>query len=145
MKMLAAIRARRAEIAKAMEVLAIEDQQLATTEQVLSRLGNSNAAAPSPGFEPGRRRATQLNQKPRFRTQREFVLEALAVSPAAWLRTADLVAYVKSRWGEVMPELSLRPLLTKLKHEGLIIRSGRLVASRERSSEAKPRSARRKG
>lgn len=83
MEMLAAIRERREEIARAVEALTAEDNQLATTESVLQKLlGQSGGPASirkkgRPSSRPG--------------TQREMVLQALAQSSQAWLRTRDLI------------------------------------------------------
>lgn len=127
---LIAIRARRAEIARLIEALAIEDRELATTEHVLERLNGKGANSGHVGRKPA------PHQRPR--SQREFVLDALAHAKTPWLKTAEIIAEVKSRWGETIPELSLRPLLSTLKRSNAIVRHGRFVALRERASELRP-------
>lgn len=124
----AVIRARRAEIAHAIELLKAEDEDLATTELVLRRLGTETAAG---DVELNKERTKPGGAKPT--SQRQFVLTALAVSPAAWLRTPEIVSLVSARWGVQLPEASLRPLLSVLKREKLILRRGRFVALRERA------------
>jgi transposase len=134
MEMLTAINLRREEIRRAVEALKAEDQQLATTEVVLRRLQGQKTDAP-PAKIKGRSPTRQG-------TQREMVLEALAQSRQAWLRTRDIIDWAENQWGQEVSELSLRPLMTKLKNEGRIVRSGRFVALSERNSE--PRSSARK-
>lgn len=118
-----------------------EDQELATTEQVLARLaGDPAATRRTPGPKAALEKAMGASPRTlkRPRSQREFVLDALSHSPEPWLKTVDIIAQVKTRWGEVIPEMSLRPLLTNLKKSRHIARQGRFVALRERAHEAKP-------
>lgn len=142
------LRARRIEIARAIEALRAEDEELAIAEQVLGRLADG---APSPRHA----QAPLAIAAPRARTadgppqsQRELVLDALAASPAAWLRTRDIIMVAKKRWGVTIPEKSLRPLLSVLKNARQIVRQGRVVALPERVSEramsSAPRPARRR-
>lgn len=127
-KPLIAVRARRAEIARTIERLSAEDAELAVTEQVLARLlGAKGARTPYPPVPAVAGRAL------RPRSQREFVLDALARSDAAWLKSAEIIAFVQKTWGEVIPEMSLRPLLTNLKRANQIVRQGRLVALKARA------------
>lgn len=129
MDAIAAIRERRAEIARRMDALVAEDRELATTEQVLARL---SGAAPTPVSVNDRRERGQP------RSQREYVLDALAHSKDAWLRTSDIIQEVRARWGEIIPELSVRPLLTSLKKSRQIVRNGRFIAIAERAREPRP-------
>ena len=142
MDALNAIRARRAEIARAIEALAIEDQELATTETVLARLTGGKSAPPQ---RPAKSRdATSEAKAPaRPQSQRALVLETLARSDDAWLRSKDIISEIYKRWGERVPELSLRPLLTTLKNSRQVVRRGRFVALRERSAESRPGEVRR--
>ncbi|QGZ93365.1 hypothetical protein [Terricaulis silvestris] len=119
-----ALRARRAEIERAIERLSAEDSELAVTERVLARFSIDKVVGVS----------HQVRQ-PRPRSQREFVLEALGRSETAWLRSAEIVALIQTTWGEVIPELSVRPLLTSLKRASQIVRQGRLVALKARAHE----------
>lgn len=120
---LATIRARREEIACAIAALHSEDDELAITEAVLMRFNGGVQAATKPLARRG----------PRPRTQREFVLEALASSETPWLRSSEIARLVKRRWGVIVPEPSLRPLLSVMKQQKIIVRNGRLVALRERA------------
>ena len=137
-----ALRTRRAEIARAIEALVAEDQELATTEQVLARLSGEGEPTRGRGAalvrSAGERTKGATRALKRPRSQREFVLDALSQASEPWLRTTDIIAEVKARWGEVIPEMSLRPLLTNLKKSRHITRQGRYVALRERAHEAKP-------
>jgi len=139
MDALTTIRRRRAEIAHAMEALGSEDRELATTEHVLERL-ERGGEAPGRGevakFEPPAPRRTR-GQDLRPRSQREFVIDALAHAEQPWMRTSEIVQHVKRHWGEDIPELSLRPLLTVLKKSRIIVRHGRVVALRERTHDAR--------
>lgn len=120
---LVSIRARRAEIALAISLLQSEDDELATTEAVLQRF---NGAGPTKSMTASRRA-----QRPR--SQREYVLDVLASSDSPWLRSRDIARLAKGRWGVVIPEPSLRPLLSVMKQQKIIVRNGRLVALRERA------------
>lgn len=128
---LTAIQARRVEIARALEALGAEDRELATTEDVLARLGAGSA-------RPARVVALDAKNQQRPKSQREFVLDALARSPEPWLRAKDIIALVHARWDEDIPELSLRPLLSTLKHSRHIVREGRFVALKERANAHHP-------
>lgn len=121
---LASIRARREEIARAVALLQSEDEELAITEEVLQRFTGGGAG--------GAKRAP-LRRSPRPRTQRELVLDVLASSESAWLRSHEIAKLAKGRWGAVIPEPSLRPLLSVMKQQKIIVRNGRLVALRERA------------
>ena len=122
------IRTRRAEIARAIELLRTEDDELATTEAVLQRLGGQVATVARPGGEAQR--------WTRPRSQREFVLDVLSNSENAWLRIGEIVKQARARWGVSIPEPSLRPLLSVMKRRNVIVRQGRVVALRERAAEA---------
>jgi hypothetical protein len=127
---LTVIRTRRAEIARAIELLRVEDEELATTEVVLQRLGGETGAVSRPGTE------LQAHRWARPRSQREFVLDVLANCDTPWLRTREIVKHAKGRWGVSLPETSLRPLLSVMKRQKLIVRQGRVVALRERAQQA---------
>jgi hypothetical protein len=127
---LTVIRTRRAEIVRAIELLRVEDDELATTEAVLQRLGGKPGEALHAAME------LQAHQWARPRSQREFVLDVLASSPTPWLRTREIVKHAKARWGVSIPEASLRPLLSVMKRQKLLVRQGRVVALRERAQEA---------
>lgn len=122
---LADILARRDVIAREIERLRLEDEELAIAEQVMERLG---------GVEPKPRRplaAPQAANAPR--SQREFVLDAPETSPEPWLLAKEIIAIARTRWSVAIPEKSLRPLLTVMKNQRLIERRGRLVALRRRA------------
>ncbi|MEZ5960632.1 MAG: hypothetical protein R3C30_09440 [Hyphomonadaceae bacterium] len=122
---LADIQARRDEIAREIERLRLEDEELAIAEQVLERLS---------GAEPRPRRPQPTPQAANApRSQREFVLDALETSPEPWLKAKEIIAMARKRWAVVIPEKSLRPLLTMMKNQRLIERRGRLVAIRHRA------------
>ncbi len=144
MDALTTIRRRRAEIAHALEALASEDRDLATTEHVLERL-ERGGETPARGevaklAPPAPRRARGQNLRPR--SQREFVIDVLSRAEQPWMRTSEIVQTVQRQWGEEIPELSLRPLLTALKKSRIIVRQGRVVALRERTHDARPVEAR---
>lgn len=122
---LADIQARRDEIARDIERLRLEDEELAIAEQVLERLG---------GAEPRPRRAVPAPQAANApRSQRELVLDALEASAEPWLKAKEIIALVRKRWSVAIPEKSLRPLLTMMKNQRLIERRGRLLALRHRA------------
>lgn len=125
---LVTIRARRAEIARAISLLQTEDRELATAEAVLQRFSSAASPGATVGVPPDRRS--------RPRNQREFVLDVLASSEPVWLRSSEIVRLAKLRWGVDLPEPSLRPLLSVMKQQRLIVRKGRLVALSERALEA---------
>ncbi len=133
MNALAEIRRRRAEIARLLDALASEDHELATTENVLERLERGEGAAPGGLTAPRSWEPAAL----RPRSQREFVIDALARAEAPWMRASDIVLAVKRHWGEDIRELSLRPLLTALKKARVIVRSGRVVALRQRAHDTR--------
>jgi hypothetical protein len=142
-KSLDAIVERRALIAREIEQLRAEDEELAVAEQVLERLdlptGLDRRRADAPPKGNGRPNSNGRRAAKMPKTQREFVLDALGASPTALLRTRDIVALAESRWGVDIPEKSLRPLLTVMKNERRIERSGRVVALRERAHEGRRR------
>lgn len=122
---LADIQARRDTIAREMERLRFEDEELAIAEQVMERLA---------GAEPKPRRPLATPQAANApRSQREFVLDVLETSPEPWLKAKEIIALARTRWSVVIPEKSLRPLLTVMKNQRLIERRGRLVALRRRA------------
>lgn len=125
---MSALRARREEIARAMEKLKAEDQELASAEAVLVRLtgapsGKRSQSAPALA-------AAQVRGAPR--SQRSLVIKLLSSCDPPWLGSGDIVKQVKERWGVEIPERSLRPLLSAMKRERVIARSGRQVALSER-------------
>lgn len=133
------LRTRRVEIARMIEALRAEDEELAIAEEVLGRLADG---------EPRPRHAPHAIATPRARaaddppkSQRELVLDALAASPTAWLRTRDIITVANKRWGVAIPEKSLRPLLSVLKNARQIVRQGRVVALPERVSARATNSA----
>lgn len=122
---LADIQARRDTIAREIECLRLEDEELAIAEQVMERLGGTEPRARQPFATP------QAANAPR--SQREFVLDALEISPEPWLKAKEIIAIARKRWSVVIPEKSLRPLLTVMKNQRLIERRGRLIALRRRA------------
>jgi hypothetical protein len=136
MASIAAIRARRAEIAQQIARLAAEDEELAIVEQVLRRFDAS-----SPGHEMvvlgGAAKAAGRHRLLTPRSQREYVLDALANSDAVWLRSEQIVALARKRWGVAISERSLRPLLSVMKRDGQVVRQGRVLALPERVEEAR--------
>ncbi len=126
---IAAIRARRAEIARQLAKLQAEDDELALVEQVLRRFSGEQESAPHASG------VRQLLMRPR--SQREFVLDALSASDAVWLRSDQIVSLARKRWGVAISERSLRPLLSVMKREGHIVRQGRMLALPERLEEKK--------
>ncbi len=115
---LSVLRARRAEIAREIELLRGEDADLATAETVLARFSGERAHPP----------AAPLRKGERPTSQREFVIAVLSESDPAWLQTGEIIAEVKKRWTHKIPAPSLRPLLSGMKREGVIARRGRLIA-----------------
>lgn len=116
---LSALRLKREEIARAVERLKAEDAELANAEAVLSRLSRSGSVE-SP-VETATKKGAPLSQ-------RSLVIKALASCDPPWVKSGDIVKEVKERYGVQIPELSLRPLLSALKRERIIARSGRQVA-----------------
>jgi hypothetical protein len=62
-------------------------------------------------------------------------LQALETSQKAWVSAAEIIDLVRAQWGIVIPERSLRPLLSNMKGEGEIVRAGRVVALYSRGRE----------
>lgn len=133
MASIALIRARRAEISQHMARLKAEDEELAIVEQVLSRFSNAaeNGVATITPTGPAPFHGVRLFQTPR--SQREHVLDALATSDEVWLRSNEIIAQARKRWGVTISERSLRPLLSVMKRDGQIVRQGRVLALRERA------------
>ena len=129
MASIAAIRARRLEISEAIARLKAEDDELAVAEHVLVRLSDV-ATGPWHSQTGPAETISRSQQVPR--SQREFVLDALAHSDAAWLKSGEIVAVTKKRWGVTISERSLRPLLSVMKRDGQIVRQGRVLALRDR-------------
>lgn len=127
-----ALRAKRMEIARSIELLRSQDEQLAQMEETVQRM-NSTAVRgvseeravfhPTPASRPA--------------SQREAVLAVLASSQRAWLRSGEIIAEAQALWGIAIPKLSLRPLLSVMKKDGEIERSGRLIALKKRARESK--------
>lgn len=136
---LSIIRARRAEIAEAIEALKDEDRDLGTAELVLARLAGgaeplraahqSSAKSAAKSVAPTARVA---EAKVRPSSQRGMVMEVLRHNSEPWLRSGELIAEVQRLWGAQVPEMSLRPLLSAMKRERVIVRDGHLIALRER-------------
>jgi hypothetical protein len=137
MATLTAIRERRAQIAQQVARLQTEDEELAVVEQVLKRFaerGEADGGAPT----PLQSRSSALRQRMLSpRSQREYVLDALANADAVWLRSDQIVAFARKRWGVAISERSLRPLLSVMKRDGQIVRQGRVLALPERVEEAR--------
>lgn len=128
MTTIAVIRTRRAEIAQQLARLKAEDEELAMAEQVLRRFSDRGAAE-APQAASVRQRLLSP------RSQREYVLDALAHSEHVWLRSDQIVALARKRWGVSISERSLRPLLSVMKRDGQIVRQGRVLALPERVEE----------
>lgn len=126
-----AVQNRREEIRRELEQLRHEDTQLEIAERALSQLGS----------RVGRNEALSARERPaptsgRAPTsQREVVLQVLLESHDVWLRSGDIVDIARRRWGIKVPEKSLRPLLSIMKGQGLIMRNGRLIAATQRANE----------
>ena len=144
---LSSVKARRAYIARQLDELQSEDAELATVEQILSRLaqGQRNGAATKPRGRPpgGAVRATiarrgkakaqpkkngARGKRNRAGSQRELVLAALKKPGAGWMDVKQIIAHVKETHGVAMPPRSISPLLSNLKKSGAIVRNGRRVA-----------------
>lgn len=136
---LSSIRARRAEIARAveerraeLEKLRAEDACLAKTEEeyVTEFRGGGvrGVAEDRAAFE-----AAPSNEV----SQREAVLIALRRSDRAWLRSHEIAAAAKRYCGKTISERSLRPLLSVMKRDGEIARNGRLIALKQRAHESR--------
>lgn len=123
------IRARRAEIAAAIAELQDEERDLSVAEQVLTRLKGEEAPRLSSA------RASANEARPRSaqpKSQRGMVEEILRLSSKAWLKSDEIVSEAHRLWGARVPELSLRPLLTTMKRQHIIVRDGHRIALRER-------------
>ena len=123
---LAVLRARRAEIAREIELLRGEDADLATAENVLGRYANLSRPGQAPVPAPRRK-----SERPG--SQREFVMDVLLDCDPPWLQTGEILEAVARRWNHKIPAQSLRPLLSGMKREGVIARRGRLVALSSRA------------
>lgn len=122
------VRARRLEIARAIAELQDEDKDLETAEQVLVRLSGAGPAAAAPSKPSAR-----APRGPSGRlSQRALVLEVLGSSEEVWLKSGAIAQAASRLSGAPVPELSLRPLLSALKRESVIVRDGHKVALRAR-------------
>jgi hypothetical protein len=132
---LSIIRARRNEIAAAIADLEDEDKDLGTAELVLARLAGGVSAPKPPGassLKTASAPPSANEAKVRPSSQRGMVMEVLRDSGEAWLASGDLIAEVQKLWGAQVPEMSLRPLLSTMKRERVIVRDGHRIALRER-------------
>lgn len=120
---MSAVRTRREEIGRSMERLKAEDQELATAEAVLARLEAKTESSSV-------RVAAPVDSA--SLSQRALVIKLLSSSDCEWLRSGDILKQIKERYGVDIPERSVRPLLSVMKRERVIARSGRLVALAER-------------
>jgi hypothetical protein len=138
MPSISAIRARRSEISQQIERLRAEDEELRAVERVLQRLSAPRADEGEvlvlPDSGEGRSRLRDFRTP---RSQREFVLDALATSEQAWLRSDEIIEHARKTWGVVISELSLRPLLSVMKRDGQIVRQGRALALPERAQSGR--------
>jgi hypothetical protein len=131
-----AIAAKREEIRTEIDRLKAEDADLVRAEEVLSRLNPGQAPAASARLKAPRQepvRASLAHRPPK--SHRELVIAALGHAPKPWLRSNDIIEIANQRWGAVIADKSLRPLLTVMKREGVIVRDGRWVALRERARD----------
>lgn len=125
-----ALKSRRAEIASAIERLKAEDKELAAAEAVLERLGLSASISNDARAGASEMRAQSKKGSPP--SQRTLVIQLLSSCDPPWLGSGEIVRQVKARYGVEIPERSLRPLLSAMKRERVIARSGRQVALSER-------------
>jgi hypothetical protein len=125
-----AVQGRREEIRRELEQLRHEDTQLEIAERALSQLAARGGRTESPARE---RPVSTSGRAPT--SQREVVLQVLLESHEVWLRSGDIVDIARKRWGIKVPEKSLRPLLSIMKGQGLIVRNGRLIAASQRVNE----------
>jgi hypothetical protein len=141
------VKARRVMIARQVDELRAEDEELASVETILARLAGGGARAPQKrGRKPGRpaakarkangkaNGAAKASKKTRGRrsesgSQRELVLATLKKSGAGWMDVKQIIASVKSAHGVSIPPRSLSPLLSNMKKAGVIQRQGRRVAA----------------
>lgn len=131
------LKARRAEIARELERLRREDQELAAVETVLDRYAEGEFVLHSERMVPAARSTPK--------SQREMVLAVLEDCIPPWVSSGDLVREARSRWGLEVDIKSLRPLLSVMKNENLIARAGRQLALKRRAREQEPKGARRRG
>lgn len=122
------VRARRLEIARAIAELQDEDKDLETAEQVLVRLGGAGPAAAASSKSSARAPRGASGRL----SQRALVLEVLGSSEEVWLKSGAIAQAASRLSGAPVPELSLRPLLSALKRESIIVRDGHKVALRAR-------------
>jgi len=143
------VRARRARIAREIELLRAEEAELALAEAALERLARSIGVEPprSEDLDQLEKGLTALHQASvaeigrepksdsgwvRPATQRDYILKVLEEASPPWVHSRDIQAVARERWGVVLPIQSLRPLLTSMKTKGVIVRKGRLIALRRR-------------
>jgi hypothetical protein len=127
---MSALKARRDEISRAMAKLKVEDLELATAQAVLERFGADASVERGERTPPWTLDVPRVKGAPR--SQRSLVIELLSACEPPWVRSGDIVEQVKQSFGADIPERSLRPLLSVLKRERVIVRSGRHVALTER-------------
>lgn len=126
------VRARRLEIARAIAELQDEDKDLETAEQVLARLSGAGPGGASSGKAKSARAAGAPKPASGRPSQRALVLEVLRSSEEVWLKSGAIAQAASRLSGAPVPELSLRPLLSALKRESVIVRDGHKVALRAR-------------
>ena len=142
---LSSIKSRRAFIARQLDQLQSEDEELATVEEILARLAKAPRSTPGKrrGRPPAQKAAGKVKVKAKAKakngagrgkrngsglSQRELVLAALKKPGAGWMDVRQIIAWVKENHGVTMPPRSISPLLSNLKKTGAIVRNGRRVS-----------------
>jgi hypothetical protein len=126
-KNLGALLSRREHISRQIAKLRAEDAELSIAERVLRRLLGGAV------FEDAADKAQRANAAPK--TQKDIVIEVLRVDETVWMKSGEIVEAARRRLGADIPERSLRPLLSVMKRDGLIVRQGRLIALNGRQAE----------
>lgn len=143
------IRQRKSEIMRQLTELKDELGELEAAESALSTVKYGHVSKPQEGRPPsdqgniadekvvGPRAVPDSVPKP---TIKEMVLEILAVRPKG-ATAQEIVKFIADRFGQQIERSSLSPQLSRLKHEGRVVLSGRvwsLPSAEEASTEAEP-------
>jgi hypothetical protein len=134
------IRARIAEIEASLaqiEPLRAELDELRVAAKVLEGLAVDDGEDDD-ASEAKRPARTPKPQKAKPPTVRDRAILALRVSPETWLTGEEIVDHIIETSGVKIGITTIRPTLTKLKDEGLILREGTKVALAERLKEPSP-------
>lgn len=113
-----------------MSLLEAEERELAIAEKVLRRM---EGGAEAPHKREAMSTKAVANDGGAQKSQRAYLLEGLEAAETPWVTSGELLSLIQERWGARLPATSVRPLLTLLRNEGLIVRDNRRIALAKRT------------